>query len=186
MIRKPVISEKFISGLDFLEQTYKDPPPPIQTKEGLQYTSERYLNNLLSNPPLDICEVSELRHISFTEKQKVFYNTLAEQYQKLDTVAGTFSTPKMDTCLGTQTIRLLDLGCTCRTQSTMIVLTSYTKVATILLKMQTKKAGPSESLILTKKTCCGIRYLRTSQEYRLVLELLKIYFENKLFINNIK
>lgn len=83
MIRKPVISEKFISGLNFLEQTYKEPPPAIKNQEGLQYTSERYLSKLLSNPPLDICEVSELRHISFTEKQKsFFYNTLAEQYPK--------------------------------------------------------------------------------------------------------
>jgi hypothetical protein len=83
MIRKPKLNQKFISGLSFLEEIYKKPPPPIKSQEGLQYTSERSLNILLNNPPLDVCEVSELKHISFTEEQKsFFYNTLAEQYPK--------------------------------------------------------------------------------------------------------
>lgn len=83
MIRKPPLNEEFISGLNFLEEIYKKPPPSIKGQKGLQYTSERYLNNLLGSPPLDICEVSELKHISFTEKQKsFFYNTLAREYPK--------------------------------------------------------------------------------------------------------
>ena len=83
MIRKPPLNEEFISGLNFLEEIYKKPPPPIRGQEGLQYTSERYLNKLLGSSPLDICEVSELKHISFTEKQKsFFYNTLAKEYPK--------------------------------------------------------------------------------------------------------
>ena len=82
MIKKYQPSTEIQSNLNFLKEYYTDPPPPVKSKEGLQYTSKRYLETLLKNNNIeDVCEVSYLSHINLTSKQKsLLYNSLSKDY----------------------------------------------------------------------------------------------------------
>ncbi len=95
MIRKFRPSSRLIESVGFLEEIYKKPPAPIKTEEGLQYTSENHLNNVISTP-LDVCEVSMLDHITFPRKnQSQLYRSVSLEYPKCSIIlSGNFFYPK--------------------------------------------------------------------------------------------
>jgi len=96
MIRKFSLAPNIVEGLKFLEDCYKKPPSPVETKEYLQITSERSLKNLLKNPPLDVCEVSRIDHISVTNKNQSSLSALLSSiYPKCSILmSGHFFYPK--------------------------------------------------------------------------------------------
>jgi len=95
MIRKFRPSSRLIESVGFLEEIYKNPPQPVESKEGLQYTSERHLNGIIGNP-LDVCEVSMLDHITFPKKnQSELYRSVSLDYPKCSIIlSGNFFYPE--------------------------------------------------------------------------------------------
>lgn len=82
MIKKFSPNLEIIKDLSFLEEYYSNPPERVNTKEGLQYTSESSLDALLGKP-VNVCEVSRLSHISLSGSEKSsLYQTLSRYYPK--------------------------------------------------------------------------------------------------------